>query len=107
MKRIDEDTLVSGELLFATIPNFPVGRLRKAEPTPSIKNMVNVIAGGEAVTITNFKHGKNGQSLYILGDGVTTLEHGDFIKMKSSTDLLLDVDTVYFFKHFNGIWYEA
>ena len=105
--KIDAPTAVNAEMQFNVLPKYLVGRLKKDDTTPSVKNVECVSASGTVVTITNFKDGKSGQHLYILGDGTSTVEHGTRIKTKDLTDRLLDVDIVYHFVNINGFWYEV
>lgn len=85
-----------------------VGKLTKGSTTPSVKNVEKWQAVNTgAVSITDFKDGQEGQTLFILGDGQTTLVNGTSIKTNTSANLLLAVNLVYILVRFNNIWIQA
>lgn len=86
------------------IPTDFVASLRKGEPEPSVRNLIRLRAGGVAVTITNFLYGQNGQSIKILGDGVTEVENNTNI-VRNSTGVL-ELNKVYTFTRYGTKWIE-
>lgn len=89
------------------LPISLVGKILRAETTPSVKNVEHWIAqNASAVTITNFMEGQEGQNLFILGDGQTTLQHGGNIVTLSGADTLLAADKMYQLKRMNNKWFQ-
>lgn len=83
------------------------GNVIKSSLTPSVKNVENWIAKNTgAVTVTNFLDGQEGQRLYILGDGFTTLQHGTKIFMQGGANLLLASSKAYMFVRLSSAWYQ-
>lgn len=89
------------------LPIKLVGKILKTETTPSVKNVEHWIAQNTgAVTVTDFKEGQEGQDLFILGDGQTTLTHGTNIFLIGAANLLLLTNTVVHLKRLNNKWYQ-
>lgn len=75
-----------------------VANVTKSETTPSVKNVEYWRARNTgAVTVTNFIDGQEGQHLYLVGDGQTTLQHGSDIETQSGSNLLLALNKAYHF----------
>lgn len=86
------------------IPTDFVSSLKKGVTEPSVRNLIRLRAGGVAVTITDFKHGQNGQNIKVLGDGVTEINtNANIIR---SEDGVLAANKVYSFVKYDGVWYE-
>ena len=75
--------------------------------TPSVKN-INVFKcqNTAPVTITNFVDGQPAQQIWILGDGLATVQHGTRIITSSLADKLLEDEILYIFVYIDGIWHE-
>ena len=85
-----------------------IRRLLKSSTTPSVRNTEVCIAQNTApVTVTDFTEGADGQRLYVLGDGQTTVQDGAKIKTNTGANKLLDLDIVFLFFHINAVWYEG
>lgn len=78
----------------------------EANTTPSVLNVQLFECSGATVTITNFINGQHGQSISILGDGLTTVEFNANIKTSTGVDRLLDAGKIFRFTNYNGVWYE-
>lgn len=80
--------------------------------TPNVENLEVLRGSGAVVTITNFLKGQNGQTIRILGDGTTTVDHNATIKRVSGAAGLLAADRMYTFTYLEnlaspgGVWYE-
>lgn len=74
--------------------------------TPNVLNKEYWISHSTATTVTNFLKGSEGQDLYILGNGNTTVAHNTRIKNVSGVDLLLLADIIYHYKFCNNVWYQ-
>lgn len=85
-------------------PKVFVGKLEGTEP--DVSNIIRFVCSGDVVTVTRFKHGQEGQTIKILGDGNTTLEDGTYIKTNTAADKLLAADIVYTLTNFNGVFVE-
>lgn len=73
-----------------------VKNLKKSDTTPDVSNTEVCRAKNTgAVTVTNFTGGADGQRLWILGDGFTTLQHGTNIFTFAAANLLLLANKVY------------
>ena len=102
--QIKGETSVEGSVSPVVLPKDFVARLRKGNVTPSVRNLTRLFAGGVAVTVTDFKEGQDGQSIEILGDGVTNVANNTKI-VRASTGVL-DLNRVYKFTRFGNKWYE-
>lgn len=60
-----------------------------------------------AITITNFLLGSKGQTIYILGDGFTTIANNATIKTNTGSNKLLLTNQVYTFVNYDNVWYEV
>ena len=96
------------------LPKRFVGRMPKKATTVSVKDVEHwMTQNTEAVTITDFTNGQEGQDLYILGDGFTTLTHGTNIFLIGTANLLLAVNKLVQLKGFKKIgdtrlrWFEV
>jgi hypothetical protein len=109
--QIQTDTSLEGSVRPVVLPIDFVANLVKGEPKPSVRNLVRLRAGGAAVTIEDFKDGQDGQSIEILGDGVTNVENNSKI-VRTSTGVL-ELNKVYKFTKYSSPndrtilkWYE-
>lgn len=59
------------------------------------------------VTVTNFEQGQHGQTIWIKGDGFTTVSHNANIKTNTEESKLLTSGRVYQFTNIEDVWYEA
>lgn len=82
---------------------FPL-RFKSGDTTPSVKNLTRFIGCGFAITVTQFDDGQDGQRIYILGDGQTTVESNVNI-VRAATGVLA-LNRIYTFTRINGKWYE-
>lgn len=104
--RQPQDSVVTGQTTFQTLPNAFVNILTPASATPSVLNANIHKAGNSLVTVTNFKDGQEGQYIKVLGDGLTTIHNGVSIKTNTGADKLLAAGSVYRFTLYDNIWYE-
>lgn len=104
--RQPQDSVVTGQTTFQTLPNAFVNVLTPGIAAPSVLNATIHKAGGSVVTITNFKNGQKGQHISVLGDGVTTIQNGTSIKTNTGANKLLATGVVYRFTLFDNTWYE-
>lgn len=89
------------------LPTDFVGNIKVADTTPSVKNAVTWIAQNTSpLVITQFDDGQDGQVLYILGDGFTTVADNANIKNNNGNDTLLEPGAVYTYKRMVGVWYQ-
>lgn len=75
--------------------------------TPSVKNLnVFKCVNTGPVTITNFREGQPAQQIWVLGDGLTTIQHGTRIIASSGADKLLEDEILYVFVFIDNVWHE-
>lgn len=75
------------------------------DTTPSVKNLTRFIANPSSpITITQFDDGGEGQIIWILGDGATTVANNANIVRQA--DPVLTLNAVYVFVRINEVWYE-
>lgn len=107
-ERVTNEMIFEAPVTFLALPKRFVGRVPATALTHSVRNVEHLITQNTgAITVTNFTDGQEGQDLYILGDGFTTLQHGTKIFLSGAADLLLDADKVYHLKRLNNKWYEV
>jgi len=84
-----------------------VRKLKKSDTTPSVLNTELCIAQNTgAVTVTDFLEGAEGQHLYILGDGFTTVADNTKIFTNTGANKLLATELFYHFIRFGSVWVE-
>lgn len=88
----------------AVLDTGVVSILRTA--TPDVQNVPYFYSHSSAVTVTNFKHGQDGQTIKILGNGNTTITNNANIKTNTGANKVLAANMVYTFTYFNKVWYE-
>lgn len=104
--RVTEERIIEAPQTNLVLPKKFVRRTSK-DTSPEVLNTEELICGNTAaLTITDFEQGAEGQHLYVLGDGFTTLTHGAKIKTNTAADKLLAADKFYHFVRFNNIWIE-
>lgn len=84
-----------------------IGYVKLVGATPSVLAQSHLLSHGAATTVTEFKNGKDGQDLYILGNGNTTVSHNTKIKTSTGANKVLAANKMYHFKHYNGVFYEV
>lgn len=93
----------------SALPYFYIGKLKKGSTTPSVKNCerwdcINTVP----VTITNFLDGQLGQTLYLYGDGFTTIANNSKLAPNGGVAKLLAANKLYLFQlRGTGIWTEV
>jgi hypothetical protein len=105
-KRVEE--LIDTPKRRNVLDTIPVAYIIKGQTEPSVENCEHWLAHNTApLTITYFAKGGNGQHLYILGDGQTTVAH-NLLKIitGSGINTLLVNNKLYHFVNFNGVWVE-
>lgn len=103
--QVQREASIEGSVAPVVLPKDFVARLSKGNATPSVRNLVRLRAGGDTVTITDFKEGQIGQSIKVLGDGFTTVESN--AKIRRAATGLLENEKVYTFTYYEDrIWYE-
>lgn len=92
----------------SVLPFYYIGKLKKGSVTPSVKNTErwDCVNTG-AVTITNFLDGQPGQTLYLLGDGFTTIANNTKLAPNTGAAKLLAANKLYVFQLRNGVWTEV
>ena len=106
MKTINDPVVFNASVLFNILPTEGIGTFIASDTTPSVQNVRVWKAQGTVVTVTDFDNGAEGQVLFILGDGDTTISHNANIKTNTGANKLLAADRLYIFVHIDGIWYE-
>lgn len=107
-KPITDPIIFDTSTQFTQLPKSGVGRLRISDTTPSVKNLTRFITvNGGSVAVTDFTDGQDGQSIKILGDGMTSVVHGAKIQTNTGANKLLIDGRVYNFTRFAGVWYEG
>lgn len=74
--------------------------------TPDVQNILYFTSHASNTNVTNFLHGQGGQTIYILGNGHTTVVNGTLIKTNTAVNKNLAANKVYRFTYFSGVWYE-
>lgn len=106
-EQIQHEQIIETPTRYLVLPTKSVGKILKTQTTPSVKNIEHWVAQNTgAVAITDFVEGQEGQDLFILGDGQTTLTHGTKIFLTGAANLLLAADTVVHLKRLNNKWYQ-
>ena len=105
--QVQSQIQIEGPAKALILPTDFVGSFKPADTTPSVKNVVTWVAQNtNPTTVTQFDDGQDGQVLYILGDGYTTVANNANIKNNNSNDTLLQASAVYTYKRMVGIWYQ-
>lgn len=108
LDRITEEQRIETPQVHLKLDKKFIGSLKKSSTTPDVENVEDWNAINTApVTVTNFLNGQDGQHLYILGDGNTTLQHGTKIFLRSGANLLLDSAKLYHLQYRSGKWYQV
>lgn len=74
--------------------------------TPSVMDVNAFKCGTAVVTITNFRHGQEGQTIKILGHANTTISNNATIKTNTGANKVLAALKIYTFTMFSNVWYE-
>lgn len=74
--------------------------------TPDVLNRQYFLSHASATTVTNFLNGQDGQHLYILGNGNTTLTHGTNIFTTTGANKVLAANLMYHLVCHDSKWYE-
>ncbi|PIQ16432.1 MAG: hypothetical protein COW67_03020 [Flavobacteriales bacterium CG18_big_fil_WC_8_21_14_2_50_32_9] len=107
-KRHVNEQIFEAPITFLTLPKRFVGKLAKSDTTPKVRNVEHWVTKNTVpVTVTDFLDGQEGQSLKIVGDGMTTLQHTPNIFTKGGANLLLAANTLYILEFIQGKWYQA
>lgn len=105
--RLGREFVVEAPTTFSVLPKEFVGTLQVDNQTPNVANLTKLIAKNvDPVTVTDFLGGQDGQSISILGDGNTTVEHSSRLSTNTGVDKLLDAGKIYRFTQINRNWYE-
>jgi hypothetical protein len=101
-KRITQPEIVEQSQTRLTLPLQFVSKFTPGSKAPSVLNVEKITAGGTTVSLTNFTNGQPGQTINVLGDGVTTIAHytgttGPGIYTSTGADTLLLSKRVYTF----------
>lgn len=105
VERLNEDVVIEApQTPSALDKQFPL-RFHPGDATPSVKNLTRFKANGTPVTITQFDDGQNGQRIYILGDGQTTVASN--ANIRRSTSGALASERIYTFTRIDSVWYES
>ena len=104
---ISDEVVFYGQVTFTQLIESPVSKMKESETIPSVLNLTRLVANNLApVTVTNFIHGQEGQTIKILGEGQTTIANNSTIKTNTGANKLLAANKVYTFTLFNAIWIE-
>jgi hypothetical protein len=103
---VDKELSVEAQTRFVVEPTIFVAVLPLNDATPSVLSLSRFKGNGTVNTITNFKHGQDGQSIKIRGDGTTTIANNSNIKTATGSNTLLELDKVYEFTYYNNKWTE-
>lgn len=106
-ERVTSEKVVEAPQTHLSLDRAFVRRLTKTDTTPSVRNTELCLTQNTgAVTVTDFLDGAEGQHLYILGDGHTTVADNTKIFTNTGANKLLAADLFYHFIRFNGVWVE-
>jgi hypothetical protein len=105
IKRVTEEQQFEAPVTFLVLPKRFLDEL--ISTTPNVFNKEYFTSHSSATTVTNFLNGQPQQSLYILGNGNTTIANNSNIKTVSGSDTLLLADIIYHFIFMNNIWYQV
>ena len=96
-----------GEVRFDQLPETPLGKVNFSSTEPSVLNQTKILFDNSApVLVTTFLDGQEGQTIFVVGDGQTTLDNGTSIFTNTGADKLLLNGEVYCFTLVNGEWRE-
>ena len=89
------------------LPTSFASKFIKGDTTPSVNN-VNIwqTQNTSPLIITQFDYGQDGQTIYILGDGFTTVAQNANIFNASGNPTLLAANVAYTYTRIAGIWYQ-
>lgn len=74
---------------------------------PSVLNITRLkFQNAAPITVTNFLNGQEGQNIIVLGDGQTSIDATATVIPLFGVGHILDVNMIYKFILFDGIWYE-
>ena len=75
--------------------------------TPNVLNREYWLSHASAITVTDFLKGQEGQHLFILGNGNTTLTHGTNIFTSTGANKVLAANKMYHLVYHLAKWYEV
>lgn len=104
VRRVTAECQFEAPVTFLALPKKYLNELLTT--TPNVFNKEHFTSHSTSTTVTNFLNGQPQQSLYILGNGNTTVDHNADIKTASGAPLLLATDIVYHFMFINSVWYQ-
>lgn len=99
---VGEQTIEAPQTRSQLDKEFPL-RWTSGDTTPDVTNLTRFIANNNG-TITQFDNGADGQIIWILGDGLTTVANN--ANIVRSGDPVLTLDSIYVFVRIEGVWYE-
>lgn len=83
-----------------------VATFSKGSTAPKVDNVHTLVFQNTgAITVTNLLHGSNNQTLVVLGDGFTTIQHNANVKNASAANLLLAANKCYMYICIQNVWY--
>jgi hypothetical protein len=91
---------------FLQLPETPISPA--IGDAPSVLNVTKIeLRNSSPTLVTNFRNGQEGQTIFLIGDGNSTLEHGTNIFTNSSGNKLLLAGSIYIFTLVEAKWREA
>lgn len=91
---------------FLQLPETPLGLANGT--APSVLNQTKLkLTNTAPTTITNFLEGQEGQTIFVVGDGQSTVTHGTNIFTNSAASKLLLDGSVYILTLIDGEWREV
>jgi len=100
-------TEFTSQVTFQELPEQAVDQSR-GNVTPSVLNKTRLIfLNPDVVIVTNILDAQEGQVIYLLGDGFTTIANNANIKTRTAANRLLANGLVYVFVYMNAQWRET
>lgn len=92
---------------FSELPETPVLYATVVPSTLSVLNVTRVKLGATSPgSLTDFTNGADGQTIYVVGDGNTTITHGTKIVTNTGANKLLANNSLYIFIRVGTVWIE-
>lgn len=96
-----------GPVKFLELVETPLEAVDSSTAPSVLNNTKIVLSASSPITITNFRDGQEGQTIFVVGDGNSTVQHGTNIFTNSGANKLLVSGSVYIFTLVNGEWREV
>jgi hypothetical protein len=92
---------------FRELIETPLETIKATTTTPNVLNNTKIVLSSTApVNVTNFLNGQEGQTIFVVGDGQSTIKNNATISTNGNADKLASSGSVYCFTLVNGVWRE-